>query len=333
MLKVGELAQKAGLTVRTLHHYDSIGLLRPSARSDAGYRLYDHQDVVRLHQIQALRRFGMALTEIGAFLANPEASPLSIVGQQIAALDRQIEEAGRMRAQLQRLHGQLSKGEEPELAAWLTTLEQMTMYEKYFSKEELDQLPLYQNPEAEYEWKLLVMQVRQAMEADVAPKDAHQLALKWMELLDRDTGGNADLMRRLDRMHVAEPSVQKETGISLDMRNYVMRAINEVKLGLYAKYLLPDELAQMRRHFETRGQEWPGLIEQIQTQMRADPSPSNPAARALSAKWMALFHDMVGSRPETIQRFRTATESEPVLRVGRGMNDEMIAFLRAADGR
>jgi DNA-binding transcriptional MerR regulator len=41
MLKVGELAALANLTVRTLHHYDSIGLLRPSARSDAGYRLYD----------------------------------------------------------------------------------------------------------------------------------------------------------------------------------------------------------------------------------------------------------------------------------------------------
>ncbi|UGQ45276.1 MerR family transcriptional regulator [Massilia endophytica] len=333
MLKIGELATRAGLTVRTLHHYDSIGLLQPSARSDSGYRLYCHQDVVRLHHIQALRRFGMALTDIGAFLANPEASPLSIVVRQIEALDRQIEEAGRVRAQLTRLHEQLSEGEEPALAAWLTTLELMTMYEKYFSKEELEQLPLYQNPEAEYEWKLLAMQVKQAMEGGLTPKDAHHLALRWMEMLDRDTGGNIELMSRLDRMHISEPSVQKETGIGLDMRSYIMRAISEVKLGLYAKYLLPDELAQMRRHFDSRGQEWPGLIEQIKAQMRADPSPNNPAARTLSAKWMALFRDMVGTNPETIGRFRTATESEPTLRLGRGMNDEMIAFLRAADGR
>lgn len=61
MLRVGELAARAGLTVRALHHYDSIGLLVPSARSDAGYRLYDRNDVARLHQIQALRKFGMAL--------------------------------------------------------------------------------------------------------------------------------------------------------------------------------------------------------------------------------------------------------------------------------
>jgi DNA-binding transcriptional MerR regulator len=61
MLKVGELAALANLTVRTLHHYDDIGLLRPSARSDAGYRLYSRDDVARLHQIQALRAFGMGL--------------------------------------------------------------------------------------------------------------------------------------------------------------------------------------------------------------------------------------------------------------------------------
>jgi DNA-binding transcriptional MerR regulator len=72
MLKVGELAALANLTVRTLHHYDSIGLLQPSARSDAGYRLYDRDDVARLHQIQALRAFGMSLSDIGLYLDSPE---------------------------------------------------------------------------------------------------------------------------------------------------------------------------------------------------------------------------------------------------------------------
>ncbi|WP_263404975.1 MerR family DNA-binding transcriptional regulator [Pseudomonas aeruginosa] len=54
LLKVGELAKQTGLTVRALHHYDDIGLLQPSARSDAGYRLYTPKDITRLHQIQAL---------------------------------------------------------------------------------------------------------------------------------------------------------------------------------------------------------------------------------------------------------------------------------------
>lgn len=58
LLKIGELAKRTGLTVRTLHHYDAIDLLSPSARTDAGYRLYNQNDVARLHQIQAMRQPG-----------------------------------------------------------------------------------------------------------------------------------------------------------------------------------------------------------------------------------------------------------------------------------
>ena len=65
--------------------------------------------------------------------------------QQIAALNQEIEQAGILRAQLTRLHGQLTAGEEPELATWLTTMELMNMYDKYFSKDELERLPFYSN--------------------------------------------------------------------------------------------------------------------------------------------------------------------------------------------
>ena len=84
MLKVGELAARAGLTVRTLHHYDSIGLLCPSARSDAGYRLYHRDDVARLQQIQALRSFGMGLADVKTYLDSLAASPLAIVERQLS---------------------------------------------------------------------------------------------------------------------------------------------------------------------------------------------------------------------------------------------------------
>ena len=332
MLKVGELAARAALTVRTLHHYDSIGLLTPSARSDAGYRLYDRDDVARLHQIQALRKFGMALADIRAYLDSPGAFPITIVARQIAALDRQIGEAERMRETLQLVHGQLLKGETPELATWLTTLEQMTMYDKYFSKEELQQLPLYQNKDAEAEWKQLVAQVGDLMARSVPARDgaAKLLARRWMALLERDTGGNQALLSQLDSMHANEPSVQRETGISPHLKGYIMRAIAEVKFDVYANYLSPEEIGHMRRHQETRAYEWPSLIERVMEQMRAEPSPDCPQARELGRQWFELFQDMVGTDPATVARFRQAVESEPVLQMGRGMTDEMIDFLRRA---
>jgi cob(I)alamin adenosyltransferase len=65
---VGELAAAAGVTVRTLHHYDRLGLLAPLERSEAGYRHYDRDGVERLYRILALRGLGFPLAEIGPLL-------------------------------------------------------------------------------------------------------------------------------------------------------------------------------------------------------------------------------------------------------------------------
>jgi len=67
---VGDLARLTGITVRALHHYDEIGLVCPSARSQAGYRLYSDADVVRLQQVLLFRELGLPLDEIGVVLAD-----------------------------------------------------------------------------------------------------------------------------------------------------------------------------------------------------------------------------------------------------------------------
>ncbi|HEV7930920.1 MAG TPA: MerR family transcriptional regulator, partial [Actinomadura sp.] len=65
---VGRVAGYAGITVRTLHHYDEIGLLSPSARSHAGHRRYDDADLDRLQQILFYRELGFPLDEVAALL-------------------------------------------------------------------------------------------------------------------------------------------------------------------------------------------------------------------------------------------------------------------------
>ena len=65
---VGELSRLTGVTVRALHHYDEIGLVRPSQRTAAGYRLYDEPDVLRLQQVLVLRELGVPLDEIAAVI-------------------------------------------------------------------------------------------------------------------------------------------------------------------------------------------------------------------------------------------------------------------------
>ncbi len=69
--QIKEAARIAGVSVRTLHHYDEIGLLVPRRRSAAGYRLYDRQDLLRLQQILIGRELGLSLQEIGRSLDDP----------------------------------------------------------------------------------------------------------------------------------------------------------------------------------------------------------------------------------------------------------------------
>ena len=84
LLKIGELARRTGLSVRALHHYDAIGLLSPSRRTDGGARLYGREDLIRLHRIEALKQFACSLPDIQAALDSPD-GPLETLRRQIEA--------------------------------------------------------------------------------------------------------------------------------------------------------------------------------------------------------------------------------------------------------
>jgi DNA-binding transcriptional MerR regulator len=85
---VRQVASWAAVTVRTLHHYDRTGLLTPSTRSRAGYRLYDETDLARLQQILFYRELGFSLDEIAAILEDPQANALD----HLRARQRQLSE-------------------------------------------------------------------------------------------------------------------------------------------------------------------------------------------------------------------------------------------------
>ena len=85
MKTVHEVAELAHVSVRTLHHYDQIGLLKPSGRTEAGYRLYDDADLVRLQQIMLFRELEFPLKDIAAIIDSPSFD-------QSRALQQQIEE-------------------------------------------------------------------------------------------------------------------------------------------------------------------------------------------------------------------------------------------------
>ncbi len=93
---VSELAANTGVTVRTLHHYDEIGLLVPAARTRAGYRRYDRRDVERLYRILVYRELGFDLTRIAEILDNPEAETLDQLRRQRGLLAERVAHLQRM---------------------------------------------------------------------------------------------------------------------------------------------------------------------------------------------------------------------------------------------
>lgn len=87
MMTVHQVSKLAHVSVRTLHHYDQIGLLRPSARTDAGYRLYDDSDLARLQQIMLFRELEFPLKEIADIIDSPGFDQARALQQQIELLE------------------------------------------------------------------------------------------------------------------------------------------------------------------------------------------------------------------------------------------------------
>ncbi len=133
--KVSEVARLAHVTVRALHHYDEIGLLRPSGRSGAGYRLYSEADLLRLHRIAVGRSLGLALEEIRRTLDDPDVDPRVLLAEQRQVLvDRLNETHAKIRAidaALRRMNPDTDPGDE--------TMEPKDMFEGFDPKDYEDE--------------------------------------------------------------------------------------------------------------------------------------------------------------------------------------------------
>jgi len=118
--RIGELAEAAGLTVRTLHYYEHLGLLAPPARTEGRQRLYDEGDVRRLYRIRALRDLGLSLEDIGLLLRNDRAALADVLRAHRARVDAEIERLQRLRALLDHA----DRGTDPDEV--LATIEAMS---------------------------------------------------------------------------------------------------------------------------------------------------------------------------------------------------------------
>jgi DNA-binding transcriptional MerR regulator len=239
--KVGELARRTGLSVRALHHYDEIGLLRPSLRTPSGHRLYERGDLVRLQRIQSLRALGFPLEEVGRLLESPAISAQRVISLQLSRLRQQIDLQTRLAERLKRLAHHLESAEAVSADELCQLIEDMTTMEKYFTTEQLEELRKRGEQigpdrmrEVEEEWAEVIPAVRKAMEngADPASPEVQELARRWQGLVHEFTGGNPGIEQSVRTMYQQEgPTVQRQVGNTPDpaMFEYMAKAFAVLK--------------------------------------------------------------------------------------------------------
>jgi DNA-binding transcriptional MerR regulator len=219
--RIGALAKVAGVTVRSLHHYDELGLLMPSERTEAGHRVYDARDVERLYRLLALRNLGLPLEEIGVLL-DGEDGVVDTVRNHLARVERQAEVLDALKTRLARLLAALEAGDSTAEEI-REALEAMSMFEKYYTPEQLQQLEERRRSlgddeikQVEAEWKELYAQVRAHRTNGTDPSDpaVQALVTRSGELIQMFTGGDPGIAASLKRMYEQEGPQRASRGVA-----------------------------------------------------------------------------------------------------------------------
>jgi DNA-binding transcriptional MerR regulator len=232
--RIGELASAAGVTVRTLHHYDEIGLLTPSQRSEAGHRLYVEADVRRLYQVLALRQLELPLAEVAAALDGHGGDLRATLRRHIERVERQLSLQRGLREHLLGIAAALDGADEPSAQRLLEVMEVMSKMDRYYTQEQLDQLEQRRNElgregmeKAHRDWAEVIGEVEAEYARGTPPDDPRmqRLAARWTDLIEQFTGGDPGIRASLQRMYDEEgPEVASRGAVRPELMDYVRRA-------------------------------------------------------------------------------------------------------------
>lgn len=243
---VGELSARVGVSVRTLHHYDEIGLLSPSDRSGAGYRVYGPDEVERLHRILVYRELGFDLAGIARILDDPSADVVAQLTEQRVLLEEEIGRLTRMKTGVEKMMAQRKTGLK------LTDEEMREVFGDFDPREH--------EAEVEERWG----------ETD-AYKESRKRVARYGKEQWKEIGREAEgiLMRLVAAFREGEsPSSERAMDLVEAHRLHIGRwfydCTHEIHLGLGEMYVTDP---RFRRHYDDR---MPGLAVFVRDAIRAN---------------------------------------------------------------
>ncbi len=216
LFKAREFAELTRVTVRTLHHYDRLGLLKPSRYSRAGYRLYSESDIARLEQIVALKFIGFPLNEIKNILKRGPFDLETTLRRQREAITEKRQRLDLAIQAIERAEYVVSASKDHGWETFVKIIEVINMQadmnwsKKYYSEEaqkEIEQraatIPREVIEQAQRDWAILIKEADAAVAGgeDPGSEKAQALAARWSELLRGFTGGNQEIQSGLNKMY------------------------------------------------------------------------------------------------------------------------------------
>ena len=219
-MNVQEFAKMAGVTVRALHHYDRLGLLRPR-RTRSGYRVYEERELERLEQIVALKFLGLPLKRIQVLLDRTDFELADGLRMQRTVLEQKRRMLDQAIQAIRAAEDSIVPGKRAEAALLTKIIEVIEMQnqndnswsEKYYSpeaKEKITARAAEWTPELQaqvsQQWTDLFAEVEAILDEDPASEKAQALGMRWKELVKGFTGGDREVGAGLNKLHADRPN-------------------------------------------------------------------------------------------------------------------------------
>jgi MerR family transcriptional regulator, thiopeptide resistance regulator len=235
-----EFAHLAGVTVRALHHYDRVGLLKPGRRTEAGYRLYSERDLARLEQIVLLKFLGLSLKQIGALLSD-DSDLLDTLRRQRVALSAKRRQLDQAIQAIRETEQALAGCSQPDWKVFIKIIKEIEMQNdtewmmKYYSNEAKSKLEERKNlwsPDLQarvsQQWSELFADIEVSLDEDPAGPKAQALLTRWRNLVVEFTGGDPTIQGGLNKMYADQdnwPQTQKRSfAIRPEIQDFIRRA-------------------------------------------------------------------------------------------------------------
>jgi DNA-binding transcriptional MerR regulator/uncharacterized damage-inducible protein DinB len=312
--KIHEFAELAGVTVKALHHYDRLGLLRPG-RTEAGYRVYCERDLETLEQIVALKFLGLPLKQIGVVLKR-EAQLPDALRLQRRALEEKHAVLGRAIRAIEAAEKSLESGNPADTSLLKHIIEVIDMQDgiavmkKYYSEDAWERHKRYYEEGPSLEWRQLYRDGEALLGADPLGADpasdaAKALVERWFELSKR--------------AYYGDPEVQTDSPTAwMDREQWppVMKhRMAELKVEEVTAFIKLAIICQKKQHFSEEA--WARLMKlwdmsvadhSRRWQARVDlffdlekaalRDPAGEIAQALVARWRSQLEEVSGGDPE-----------------------------------